>query len=245
MTPSLAPPVNITVVAALAVGAWAVAKLVLRARTWRKHGLSERWPIADGFFQSATVNSFRTGYAGEGVKFRLRVEFSYQIGDFVHAGVYIQDFGAQEDALALVRSLERGPLCVRYDPVSPSRYVIDPYRDVWLPEAQNVPQVGSQAEQALAPVRKRGGHELTTWTNSVSLGQPLIFQVCAAIFLYLTSERNVGVFWFLAGGHGLGAVMTTGCCWWRPTGGPLPTWVGRLTLAVIACGWLLAARFLS
>jgi hypothetical protein len=60
-----------------------------------------------GVFQSAAVSAFRTGYTGEGVKFRLRVEFSYRIGDLEHPGVYVHDFGTEEDALGLARVWRR------------------------------------------------------------------------------------------------------------------------------------------
>jgi hypothetical protein len=241
----LAVPVNIVFVPALAVGVWVATKLALRARAWRKHVLSQHWPMVAGFFQSATVSALRTGYMGEGVKFRLSVGFSYRIGDLEHPGVYVHDFGTEEDALGLARSLEKGPLYVRYDPGSPSRYVIDPYRDVWVSEGQKAPHAGSEVVQALAPVRDTWRGRVNSLTNPISIGQLVIFQLCAAIFFYCTSTRTVGVFWFLAAGHALGAVMTTGCYWWKPTGSTLPTWIGRLALAVIACMWVLVAQFLK
>ena len=119
----------------LVVTAWLVALLVPRVRTRRKRLLSVQWPIVNGTFLSGTISPFRTGYMGEATNFRLRVEFSHCVGDSKYLGEYIHEFIAEEDAAALLRSLEQGPLYVRHNPLSPSDYAVDPYRDVWVPQS--------------------------------------------------------------------------------------------------------------
>jgi hypothetical protein len=229
---------NLRYIAALAIAAWLLAVLMLRYRAWRRRNLSVQWPLVAGTFRSGVVSSFRTGYMGDSVRFRLSVEFSYHVGDSVYPGIYVQGFGTEEDAAALMRSLEQGPLYVRYDPDTPSENVVDPYRDVYVPDA---PDLVHQGPAAITEIHRRGSNPLR---SPVSLGQMVIAQMGFVILLYITSTRGLIVFWFLAAGHALGAVMTTGCCLWTPAGRRLPTWVGRLALAVVAFGWVFAARML-
>jgi hypothetical protein len=67
---------------------------------------------------------------GDAIKFRLSVGLSYRVGDSEYPGKYVEEFPTEDDAVAVMRSLEQGPLFVRHDPVSPSKHVVDPYRDV-------------------------------------------------------------------------------------------------------------------
>lgn len=224
---------------ALAVAFWLVGVLALRFRAKRKHKLSVEWPMVAGIFRSGVVSAFRTGNMGDAINYRLTMEISYRVGDSEHPGEYIHEFHTEEDAVALMRSLERGPLFVRYDPVSPSQYLIDPYRDVRAPQAHDS---GSVAPAAVTDVRRGGINPLT---NPVSLGQLLVAQVGFATLLLITPTPHVAVYWFLAGAHALVAITTTGCCWWTPTRGRLPTWVGRLALTVVAFGWILAGNWFS
>jgi hypothetical protein len=86
--------------------------------------------MIEGIFRSGAVSPFRAGYAGEATNFRLNGEFSYRVGNSVHPGEYFHKFGTEEDGLALLRSLQQGPFYIRYDHVSPSEYIVDPYHDV-------------------------------------------------------------------------------------------------------------------
>lgn len=187
--------------------------------------------MVPGIFRSGLVNPFRTGEMGEAICYRLRVQLSYRVRDLEHPGEYVHEFSTEDEAVALMRSMEQGPFYFRYNPVSPSDCAIDPYRDVWAPQARDS---GGAAPAAVTEIR-RGG-------IPVSLGQMLIVNVGAILLLYKTSGPRF-IFWLFAGGHALAAVTTTGCCWWSSTETRLTVWVGRLALALVACGWILAARF--
>jgi len=232
--PALAASLGITYIPALAAAAWIIAVLALRFRARRKRELSASWPIVAGIFRSGVVSPFRT--AGDAINFRLNMAFSYHIGDSEHSGKYVHEFSTEADAVGLMRSLDQGPLYVRYDPVSPSDYVVDPVRDVWVPQAPD------SRRDVPVPVTEIGRGGTNPLTNAVSLGQLLIVEAGVVFLLYRSPGQKLFAFLFIAGAHALGAVLTTGCCWWTPAGRRLPTWVGRLALAVVAGGWILAAR---
>jgi hypothetical protein len=77
------------------------------------------------------VHAFRTGYMGDAVNYRLTIEFAYTTSTAEHRGEYTHNFRSEAAARQLLKSLEHGPLYVRYNPESPSDYTLDPYRDVW------------------------------------------------------------------------------------------------------------------
>jgi hypothetical protein len=104
------------------------------------------------------------------------------------------------------------------------------------------------------PVVESGAAEVRTpriaknywWTAPVSLGKLLLFQIFLAAIMVADSKPNISFFWFIAGIYFVSAITTKGCCWWAPTGKTLPTWVGRVVLIAVACGWILAGgRFAS
>ncbi len=148
------------------------------------------------------------------------------------AGEYTEEFRTQEEANKLLQSLERGPFYVRYNPVSPSDYVVDPYRDVWFPDIE---QAGPSAEVQVSHPKR---------INFISLGQLAIIQVGLVILLFKAPKPAHVTFWFLAAAHAIGAFTIQRCCWWNPRGKPMPTWVGRSALLLTAGGWVLMARFL-
>jgi hypothetical protein len=67
---------------------------------------------------------------GGDTSFRLTVNLSYRVADSEYPGEYTHEFRSEEDAASLLRSLENGPLYVRYNPASPSDHAVDPFRDV-------------------------------------------------------------------------------------------------------------------
>jgi hypothetical protein len=107
--------------------------LTRRTRARRKRILG--WPIVAANFRSGWVSCFGV----ESGDFLLEVEFSYRVEDSEHSGEYIHHLRTEEEARNLLRSLKRGPFYIRYDPASPSEYVVDPYRDVWVPQQQEPP----------------------------------------------------------------------------------------------------------
>jgi hypothetical protein len=182
------------------------------------------------------VTPFRTGHLGEATNFRLNVEFSYPVGGSEHSGQCSLNFRSEQEALELQQSLHQGPFYVRHNPLSPAEYVVDPYRDVWFPQAP--PQVSTDEAVTLAAK----GEALNRKASPVSLGKLFISQVVIALILYAMSARTPMIFWFLAAGHAAAAITTTGCLLWTTNQRTLPTWVGRVALIVVACAWLLAAR---
>ena len=65
-----------------------------------------------------------------GSDYALDVQFSYVVCGSRHSGSYRERFRYCAEAEGVLRSLERGPLFVRYNPVDPSEYYMDPYTDV-------------------------------------------------------------------------------------------------------------------
>jgi hypothetical protein len=228
-------PVSIAAVYVLVI-------LLSRLRAYRKQRRSVEWPMIRGTFNSGSIDPIRGGEIGEGTKFRLKVRFSYGVEDSTYSGEYARDFLSQDEAISLQRSLQQGPLYVRYDPASPADYVLDPYRDVWQTPGSGSTNSPEIEESGSADIQST----VNWWTSPVSLGKLLIFQVAAAIFLIWNSGRNINIslFWFMAGAYIVSAITTKGCCWWAPGGKTLPTWIGRLALVVAACGWIIAgSRF--
>jgi len=168
---------------------------------------------------------------GDSTRFRLQAAFSYTVVDTTCAGEYTEEFRTEEEADQLLQSLERGPFYVRYNPVSPRDYVVDPYRDVWFPDIE---QAGPSAEVQVSHPKR---------INFISLGQLAIMQVGLVILLFKAPKPAHVIFWFLAAGHVIGAFTIQRCCWWNPRGKPMPTWVGRSALLLTAGGWVLMARF--
>lgn len=82
-------------------------------------------------FLSGSVSPFATGEAQD---FLLEVGFSYHVGGSEHRGEYVHHLRTEQEAIDLRKSLKQGPFYIRYDPASPSEYVVDPYRDVWVPQ---------------------------------------------------------------------------------------------------------------
>lgn len=121
---------------ALAAAVWVVVELMRRYRARQKRILSADWPMVAANFLSGAINTLRTVSAemGEATTFRLRVDFSYHAKDSERRGEYTHDFRIEQEAIDLLRSLKQGPFYIRYDPASPSEYVVDPYRDVWVPQ---------------------------------------------------------------------------------------------------------------
>jgi len=72
----------------------------------------------------------RGGLSSRKHYYLLQVHFSYSALGAEHRGVYLERFGAEDEAWHMQNSLEQGPFYVRYDPKSPDDYVVDPYRDV-------------------------------------------------------------------------------------------------------------------
>jgi hypothetical protein len=64
------------------------------------------------------------------VAFELTMIFSYNVNGESHGGTYAEVFMAEWEAQQILRSLENGPLYVRYNPKKPANYLLDPYRDV-------------------------------------------------------------------------------------------------------------------
>jgi predicted glycosyltransferase involved in capsule biosynthesis len=62
--------------------------------------------------------------------FELKAFFEYGVNDEVYRGEYTEDFQVLSHAQQLLRSLENGPLYVRYNPTKPWDHGLDPYRDV-------------------------------------------------------------------------------------------------------------------
>jgi hypothetical protein len=113
-------------------GMYVLIQLILRFRRRQKKIRSVQWPMIGGSFKTGSISPFRCG-AGESINFRLSVEFSYRVGERMYPGTFVQEFPTEGDAASLLKSLEQGPLYIRYDPASPTEYVLDPYRDVWQP----------------------------------------------------------------------------------------------------------------
>lgn len=238
-------------VPACIAAAYVLVMLLLRLRAYRKRLRSVQWPMIRGSFKSGSIEPLRGGYAGEGVNFRLKVEFSYAVQDSTYSGKYTRDFLTEDEAISLQRSLQQGPVYVRYNPVSHDDSVLDPYRDVWQPTGP-APASSTAPLTLPVPVVEPGPAEMQTpriaknywWTAPVSLGKLLIFQIFLAAVMVADSKANVTLFWFIAGVYFVSAITTKGCCWWAPTGKPLPTWVDRVVLIGTACGWILAgSRF--
>jgi hypothetical protein len=231
---------------------YVLVMLLVRFRAYRKRKRSVDWPMIGGTFQSGSIEPIRGGYAGEGVNFRLKVEYSYAVQDSAYSGKYTREFLTEDEAISLQRSLKQGPLYVRYNPVSPADCVLDPYRDVWQPTG---PAAASSIAPLSLPVRvvESGAAEVQMqriannywWTAPVSLGKLLLFQIFLAAVIVADSKPNIGFFWFIAGIYFVSAITTKGCCWWAPTGKTLPTWVGRLALIAVASGWILASTCLA
>ncbi len=231
-------------------GVYMLVVLISRLRAYRKRIQSVEWPMISATFKSGSIDPFQGGYIGEGTKFRLKAEFSYSVADAVYPGNYVRDFLAEDDAASLQQSLKQGPVYIRYNPVSPAEYILDPYRDVWQPigssdAGSTVATAASLPGSDSADAQTMRVGKVDWWTSPVSLGKLFIFQAAASIVLFWNSERNIKVFWFMAGAYFVWAMTTRGCFWWAPSGKLLPTWIGRIALAVLACGWILAGAHFS
>jgi len=227
---------------------YVVLKLLLGFRAYGKRQRSIEWPMIIGTFQSGAIEPFRSGTVGEFINFRLKVKFSYCADGSTYHGVYSRDFPTENEATHLQRSLQQGPLYVRYKPISHDDSVLDPYRDVWQPTA-SAPGGSVAPLTSSVPVAESGAPGMQTpkigknywWTAPVSLGKLLLSQLFLAILLAADSKPNRSFFWFIAGLYSVKAITTKGCCWWGPAGRTLPTWVGRLVLIAVACAWILAS----
>ena len=205
----------------------------------RKRALSADWPMVSATFRSGTIRTLLEEGWGQSTNIRLTAELSYRVNGSQHPAEYSERFHTEQEAAKMLRSLEQGPLYVRYDPISPSRYVIDPYRDVYIPHQDD------WTGGATMPLREVGSREAQWLKSPLSIGKHVAFQVVVAVILYFSSPRGLLIFWFLAGANLVAALTIAGCCWWKPSGRRLSAWVGRLTLAVIGCVWILAGNWFS
>ena len=117
-----------------AVAALIVIMLSRAFLAWRKRTLSVDWPMVPATFRSSTISTLLDESWGQSTNIRLTVELSYSVNGSEHLAEYSERFHTEQQAAKMLRSLEQGPSYVRYDPISPSRYVIDPYRDVCIPQ---------------------------------------------------------------------------------------------------------------
>ena len=186
--------------------AYVLVMLLLRFRACRKRQRSVEWPMILGTFQSRAIEPFRSGTVGEFINFRLKVQFSYCADGSTYHGVYSRDFPTENEAIHLQRSLQQGPLYVRYNPISQDDSALDPYRDVWEPTA-SAPG-GSVAPLTLSvPVTESGAPGMQTprignnycWTAPASLGKLLLSQLFLAILLAADSKPNRSFVGFIAG----------------------------------------------
>jgi len=72
------------------------------------------------------------GYSPEGTGpiRSVRVTYCYYVNHIRYAGDFIEAVDSAGEGAQLLRSLEAGPLFVRYSPTRPHDSVMDPYRDV-------------------------------------------------------------------------------------------------------------------
>jgi|GEM_PF-6341634 len=226
---------------------YVLVMLLVRFRAYLKRRRSVEWPMIIGTFQSGSIEPFRSGSAGEFITFRLKVKFSYSVEGATYCGVYSRNFPTEDDAIGLQRSLQQGPLYVRFNPISRDDSVLDPYRDVWQPTGYATASSTAPSTLPVSVVESSAAETPTPriaknywWTAPVSLGKLLLSQTFLAAVIVADSKPNIKFFRFIAGVYLVSAITTRGCCWWAPTGKTLPTWVGRLALIGTACGWILA-----
>jgi hypothetical protein len=97
-------------------------------RKWRER-ISRNWLTTTAHFLSGRIDE-EYGPQGEGPGLRLRAKYSYSVGTFRFVGEYSESVQSLEEGTQLLRSLEAGPLLVRYHPSCPDDSVMSPYRDV-------------------------------------------------------------------------------------------------------------------
>jgi hypothetical protein len=116
---------------ALAVFGCLVALLVWVAlRSHLRKAASRLWPLTTASFQYGGISESAAGYQGVSTSYRLDVWFLYLVADKEYKGCYVENFRNRAEAERTLRSLNQGPLCVRYNPVKASDYFMDPYRDL-------------------------------------------------------------------------------------------------------------------
>jgi len=94
----------------------------------RRRDLSALWPMVPAKFEAANVGGQGNESGG-----RLDLVFSYTVADHEYRGYFTETSLLRGDYHDLIRSFEQGPLYVRYNPVDPSDYFLDPYRDLRSP----------------------------------------------------------------------------------------------------------------
>ena len=99
-------------------------------RAWRywKSRQSKDWPMVPGTFIDGKISLAQGGTRGADCN--LTVWFSYNVNQERNDGYYEETFFNLDEAQQMLESLKNGPVFVRFDPAHPSKYVIDPYRDV-------------------------------------------------------------------------------------------------------------------
>ena len=109
----------------------AILCLVLAYFGWKywRHKASEHWPKVAAAFEGGTVE-IRTYKGSE--RYSVAMTFTYQVADQTFHGEYKKSLPGyrEKEANQLLKSLQEGPLYVRYRPSKPKDYVCDPFRDV-------------------------------------------------------------------------------------------------------------------
>jgi hypothetical protein len=110
----------------------AILGVLLAHFGWKywKNKASQRRPKVAAVFEDATVE-IRHGRRG-GRYYFIAMTFTYQIAGQTFHGEYKKSLVryTQYEADQLLRSLQEGPLYVRYRSSNPKDYVCDPFRDV-------------------------------------------------------------------------------------------------------------------
>lgn len=101
----------------------------LRAR--RKRRLARQWPTALATVYRSELHEFKMVEAGN--LYRVDLRYSYKAADELLTklffGRYTEDFHSRDEGEIAFMSLRQRPLYVRYNPESPSEYLMDPYKD--------------------------------------------------------------------------------------------------------------------
>jgi hypothetical protein len=96
-------------------------------RYWKRQQ-SKDWPMAPATFLDGKISLVQQPKRGANCD--LTVWFSYNANGEPNDGCYQETFFNLDEAQQMLDSLKDGPLFVRFDPARPSKYFIDPYRDV-------------------------------------------------------------------------------------------------------------------
>src|SRR6266571_3165329 len=104
------------------LGCLAALLVWMALRSHLRKVVSSTCPLTTARFQYGGISESAAGYQGTSTNYRLDVWFLYLVAGKEHKGYYVENFRDRAEAERILRSLNQGPLCVRYNPVNASEY---------------------------------------------------------------------------------------------------------------------------